>query len=323
MAFRRRPSAKAFPVLHILLSIAPIFVLIVLGHLLRRGGIPSLEFWNLNDRLVYWVLMPALLFNKTSTIDLQPSVVGAYAVVILGAFAAAALFGLVASKAAGLPGPVASSVLQGAARHNTFIALAVAERLHGTDGLAIAAVATSLLIPTTNVTMVTLMVSLVRGADEKRILTSILRDLARNPLILSVGLGVAWNIFGTGEIPVVHAVARLLGDAALPVVLLCVGANIHIRAMAASALPLLLSSLGKLVVFPLAIVALAQVMDLSQTETLVALLFGAVPTASSAYTLARQLGGDAPLMAAIVTVQTGLAFVTLPLTMAVAAQILG
>ena len=48
-----------------------------------------------------------------------------------------------------------------------------------------------------------------------------------------------------------------------------------------------------------------------------------MPTASSAYTLARQLGGDAPLMAAIVTVQTAIAFVTLPLTMAVAQQIIG
>jgi predicted permease len=244
-------------------------------------------------------------------------------VVILGGFGAAALFGLLAAKLAGLDGPLASSVLQGAARHNTFIALAVAERLYGTEGLAIAAVATSLLIPTTNVTMVTLMVWLVRGPDEKRIFTSILRDLARNPLILSVGAGVAWNVFGNGEIPVVHDVARLLGAAALPVVLLCVGANIRIRAMAASALPLGISSFGKLVVFPLAIVALAQAMGLSETETLVALLFGAVPTASSAYTLARQLGGDAPLMAAIVTVQTALAFVTLPLTMALAGRLLG
>ena len=64
------------------------------------------------------------------------------------------LCGQIAARLAGLPGPVASSVLQGAARHNTFIALAVAERLYGSDGLAIAAVATSLLIPTTNVTMV-------------------------------------------------------------------------------------------------------------------------------------------------------------------------
>ena len=232
--------------LHILLSIAPIFILIVLGHLLRRGGIPSFEFWNMNDKLVYWVLMPALLFQKTSTIQLDAGVVGAYAVVILGGFAVAAGFGLAAGRLAGLDGPVASSVLQGAARHNTFIALAVAERLYGPEGLAIAAVATSLLIPTTNVTMVTLMVWLVRGPDEKRILRSILRDLARNPLILSVGAGVAWNILGSGPIPVVHDVARLLGAAALPVVLLCVGANIRIRAMAASAKPMLIASLGKL-----------------------------------------------------------------------------
>ncbi|MGD1877123.1 MAG: AEC family transporter [Kiloniellaceae bacterium] len=309
--------------LNIALSIAPIFILIVLGHLLRRGGIPSFEFWNLNDKLVYWVLMPALLFTKTSTIELAPDVVGAYAVVILGGFAASVIFGLAASKLAGLNGPVASSVLQGAARHNTFIALAVAERLYGADGLAIAAVATSLLIPTTNVTMVTAMVWLVRGPDEKRIVRSILRDLARNPLILSVGAGVAWNAFGSGEIPVLHDVTRILGAAALPVVLLCVGANIRIRAMAASALPLAISSLGKLVVFPLAILVLARLMHLSETETLIALLFGAVPTASSAYTLARQLGGDAPLMAAIVTVQTAIAFVTLPLSMVLAERLLG
>ena len=309
--------------LHILLSIAPIFILIVLGHLLRRGGIPSFEFWNLNDKLVYWVLMPALLFQKTSTIQLDLGLVGAYAVVILGGFATAVIFSLAAGRLAGFEAPVQSSVLQGAARHNTFIALAVAERLYGLDGLAIAAVATSLLIPTTNVTMVTLMVWLVRGRDEKRILASILRDLARNPLILSVGAGVALNLMGSGPIPVVHDVAALLGGAALPVVLLCVGANIRIRAMAASAKPMVAASLGKLAVFPLAIVALSQIMGLSQTETLIALLFGAVPTASSAYTLARQLGGDAPLMAAIVTVQTGLAFVTLPLTMALAQRFLG
>ena len=53
----------------LILPIAPIFLLIVLGHLLRRGGIPSLEFWNLNDKLVYWVLFPCLLFNKITSID--------------------------------------------------------------------------------------------------------------------------------------------------------------------------------------------------------------------------------------------------------------
>ena len=118
----------------ILLSIAPIFALIVLGHLLRRGGIPNVEFWNLNDRLVYWVLMPALLFYKTSTIALTFELVGSYATVILGAMLCAIAFSIVATRIARMPSPIASSILQGSARHNTFIALAVAERMFGGAG---------------------------------------------------------------------------------------------------------------------------------------------------------------------------------------------
>ena len=52
-------------------------------------------------------------------------------------------------------------------------------------------------------------------------------------------------------------------------------------------------------------------------------IFGAVPTGSAAYTLARQMGGDAPLMATIVTIQTGLSFLTLPLTLTIAQGALG
>ena len=80
--------------LHILWSILPIFVLIVLGNLLRRNGIPSVKFWNLNDKLVYWVLFPSLLFYKTSTSDLSGD--------LLGPFAASILTGLVAAVATSL-----------------------------------------------------------------------------------------------------------------------------------------------------------------------------------------------------------------------------
>ena len=85
--------------LAIMWSIAPVFVLIVLGNLLRRNGIPSIEFWNLNDKLVYWVLFPSLLFYKTSTITLAGELLGSYAVVILGGFAATVLFALAAGRA--------------------------------------------------------------------------------------------------------------------------------------------------------------------------------------------------------------------------------
>lgn len=307
----------------IFLSIAPIFALIILGHLLRRGGIPNLEFWNLNDRLVYWVLLPALLFYKTSTLNLTPELVGSYATVILGALFCAIAFSLGAARLLRMPSQIASSVLQGSTRHNMFIALAVAEHMYGADGLALAVLATALLIPVTNISVVTLMVVLVRQPEDGGIVKSILKDLARNPLLLSVAFGLSINMAGIGEIPVVHEMARILGAAALPIVLLCVGANIRVRAMATATVPVLVSSFGKMVLFPTVIVVLSQLMGLSELETFVAVLFGAVPTASSSYTLARQLSGDAPLMAAIATIQTGLAFVTLPVTVLLVQRLMG
>ncbi|GHD54701.1 transporter [Thalassobaculum fulvum] len=309
----------------ILLSIAPIFLLIVLGHGLRRGGIPSVEFWNLNDKLVYWVLFPSLLFYKTSTIELSGELVGDYAVVILGGFGGAVAFALLSTAVFRLPGPTATSVLQGAGRHNTFIALAAAERLYGGEGLAMAALATALLIPVTNITVVSLMVTMLRGraAGGLGLATAIARDLARNPLLISVLGGVAVNLSGVGLIPVLHDVTAILGQAALPVVLLCVGANIRVREMTASVGPALLSTVGKMVVFPAVLVGLAVWTGLSPMAVTVAGLFGAVPTAASGYTLARAMGGDAPLMATIITVQTALAFVTLPLTVWLLGSLLG
>lgn len=303
------------------LAIAPIFAIIALGYGLRRGGIPSFDFWNLNDKLVYWVLMPALLFNKMSTAAFDASLVGGYAMVILGSFAFAATLGLIGPKLFGFSAPVASSVLQGAARHNTFIALAVSERLFGAEGLALAALGAAMLIPTTNILIVSLMVGLTSEAKGARIATAIFRDLARNPLLIAVTLGVGWNLSTDGMgAPVLDDLTRILGAAALPIMLMCVGANLRVRAMALSLGPLALSALFKLAAFPLAVVVLARVVGLDETQTMVALIFGAAPTASSAYTLARQLGGDAPLMAAIVTVQTGIAFLTLPATLALVDQ---
>ncbi len=304
--------------LAIIASIAPIFVLIALGQALWRGGIPSVDFWNMNDKLVYWVLFPALLFSKTSTIALSGALMADFALLVYGGLAAAFLFALLAARLFRLGAPLATSVLQGSARHNTFIAIAVAERLFGAEGLALATLVTALLIPVTNISVVTGMVVLLRGGGSGgagRVAAAIARDLARNPLLIAIGLGLTLNLAGIGRVAVLHEITDVLGSAALPIVLLCIGANIRINEMAAAALPVALSIAGKMLVFPAAIMLLAQFRDLPDPALGIALLFGAVPTAAGAYSLSRQMGGDAPSMATIITLQTALSFLTLPLTL--------
>ncbi len=299
--------------LTIFLAIAPVFALILMGYGLRRGGIPSTEFWNLNDRLVYWVLMPALFFAKISAADLSGGL-GQYAMLLYAGFFAAIGCGWLLGR--GVAAPQASSLLQGSARFNTFIGLAIAEAVFGTQGLQIAVLGSALLVPVVNVTVVTLMTRQLGGGGK-----SILIGLVKNPLILSICAGVLFNLAGLNEVPVLHEIARILGSAALPIMLLCVGANLKIRGLSGSARIIGVSMIGKFLINPAAVLLAAILLGADPLTVQVALIFAALPTGAASYTLAREMRGDAPLMAAIITAQTLISFVTLPLTLLIGAAI--
>ncbi|MCC6007329.1 MAG: AEC family transporter [Rhodobacteraceae bacterium] len=312
--------------LSILAIITPVFALIVLGYGLRRAGIPGPGFWEMNDRLSYWVLMPALIFSQVSTSDFGDQPLGAFAATLLGGFALAVATAAVLSRLLGLKGPAATSVLQGGSRHNSFLVLAVSGAWLGPEGLAMAVLGVAILVPVTNIVVVTAMSAILRAADMRglaRLAGAILRDLARNPLILSVGAGVLANIAGARAIPVVHDAAAMLGAAALPILLLCVGAALRLRGMAADAAPLAAAFTAKLVAFPLATLAIGLSLGLPPVLLTVAMIFASVPTAAAAQALARLMGGDVPLMSAIITLQTAVSFLTLPVMMAMTAWIVG
>ncbi len=304
---------------NIALLIAPIFALLVIGNLLRRHGVLNTDFWRLNDRLVYWVLMPSLLFYKTSTAQYDPELVGTFATVILGSFLCVLVYGIVVWRVAFFSGAVSSSILQGALRHNTFVALALSERLYGAEGLALGTLASAMLIPTTNFSVVSLMVVMTSKNKNQNIIAAITRDLMRNPLLLAVLAGFACNAAFNGEIPIIHDTTRILGQGTLPITLLSVGASIRIKQMAADWKPMSFAIIGRMILFPLATFVIAQYMGLTEMQTMIALIFASVATASASYTLANQMNGDAPLMAAIITFQTCLTFVTIPVTLTLAA----
>lgn len=294
------------------------------GHVIRRVLVEHSEFWGGVDRLAYWVLLPSLLFSKISTMELSASFIGPYAAVVTGGFVAAFSFALVVSLAVGFPGPVASSVVQGASRHNTFIALAATERLFGAAGQASAYLASSILIPITNVAVVVAMVLLHRNKETSpSVGRAVVRDIVRNPLLIAVAVGLVFNGLGAGKLPILHDIADLLGRAALPMVLLSIGAAIRLDGLRAAIPPLAVATIGKMVVFPLVILLLALALDLSLVPASVAMIYGSAATATSSYALARQMGGDAPLAATIVTLQTLLSFLTIPLAIAVTRLVIG
>lgn len=292
-------------------ALGPLFLLILLGVLLGNRRWPSSEFWVQMERLIYFVLFPAMLVGTLATADVSQVPVGRLALVLLGAMA---LFGMALWHFRGwlaLEPAAFTSVFQGAVRFNTYVGVAGAAALHGSLGATTAAVAVALMVPIVNVMCVASFVA--AGTLGSASVGKSALALIKNPLILGCLVGIALNVSGIGLPGWSEDTVSLLAGAALPLGLVAVGVALRPRALLRFDRGVLATNTIKLVLMPVLVLVLAWALRLDPVSRDVALLFAALPTATSAYILARQLGGDAELMAAIITGQTLLAMLTLPM----------
>ena len=305
--------------IEILLLIAPVFILIILGNLLRRIGVPELSFWHVSDKLIYWVLIPALLFHHVSQITLSSIMLANYAVVILSGLFVVTTLSFIAGKLFEYTPQIWTSVMQGAARHNAFIALAIAGSLFGNEGLALGAIFMVILIPIINIVIVSAMASTLNQGvsnNSRPGIFNVLFELIKNPFILAIATGLVISFVEAERIMIIHETTGLLGSAALPIMLLSIGANIKIREISSTITPIIIANVLKLLIFPIVVFFVAKSMNLNLFETTIAVIFAAVPTAASSYSLAKQFGGETQLMTSIITIQVVLSFITIPIILA-------
>ena len=292
------------------LAVLPVFLMIFLGSFLARQAPFDGTFWQGVEKLTYFLLFPALLVGTLAGASLDLGEVLPMALAIVGALLVMAGIAVVLKPFLGMTGPQLGSFLQGTIRMNTYIGLAVAFALYGSDGVSKAAVAVVAIVPLVNVLSVTVL--LRHGEREGARRPRLLVELLKNPLILACVIGFAMNISGIGMSPILGPMLEILGRAALALGLLAVGAALDLRA-ARQGGGLLLASAGlKLLVLPGLTAVGCLLLGVEGATMGVALLFNALPTATSAYILARQLGGDHRLMAAMITGQTALSMLTIP-----------
>ncbi|MBL4864274.1 MAG: AEC family transporter [Rhodobiaceae bacterium] len=299
----------------ILNALIPVFLVIALGAAIKRFDFPGEGLWQPLDRLTYYVFFPALLLHTLATADLTTFDVWPMAYTLwAGLFSMVALL-MVLRATSKLTGPQFSSVFQGAARWNGFVALAAIGQLYGPEGVALAAVSFAALVPTVNVLSV---VILTRYAgDTPAGVGTVLKLLSKNPLILACAAGILLNVTGLRLPGPLAPTADILGKAALTIGLLAIGAGLRLdHAFQTKGIVLLTSTL-KLIVMPLFMLGWCMVFEVEGMARLVILLCGSVPGATSSYILARQLGGDATLMASLITGSTLLAAVTMPLMLVI------
>ena len=292
------------------LLLLPDFLLIVLGFVLCRRTALNRSVWDAVERLVYYVLFPVLLFNSILKSPLQPAQTLSLAGAAVGVVAVGMLLAFAIGRGPGVEARLHASGAQTAFRFNSFIALALAERLGGPTGLAWMALCIALCVPLCNVAAVW---PLARHGGH-----SYGRELSRNPLILSTVAGLVANLAGLRFPDAVATTLQRIGVAALPLGLMAAGAGLHLGGLKAA--PGLAAAFMTVrhAVLPAVAIGLTAALALSPEQRLIIVLFASLPTASSAYVLAARMGGDGGYVAGLVTLSTLLGMVSVPLWLALA-----
>ena len=286
----------------------PDFSLILGGYLLCRFTALDRSVWAPVESLVYYFLFPVLLFQSIVKTPLDLAATSS----LIGAGFAVGLVGIaMAYSLPYLPGlgqhidrREHAAGAQVAFRFNSFIGLALAERLAGSEGVQLIAVLIGVCVPLFNVAAVWPM---ARHGGR-----GFVRELVRNPLILATGCGLAANLLGFGLPAWSVPTLTRIGASSIVLGLMAAGAGMQFahlsqaKALGGSVL------LIRHVLTPLVALGLARAFGLSTVETSILLTFSGLPTASSAYVLAARMGYNGGYVAGLVTVSTMLGMASLP-----------
>ncbi|MXN64166.1 AEC family transporter [Stappia sp. GBMRC 2046] len=301
-------------------ALLPVLMVIACGTIVARLGIITGDQWRGVEKIAYFVLFPAIIIHTVARTDFSTLPAFAMAATLLGSILITATIALVLrpvlERRFKVNGPRFTSVFQGAVRWNTFIGLALADEIMGPQGVALLAVAIVAMIPVLNITCVIVLSRYAHGSSPSP--AKIATDLIRNPFIWSTALGLFLNITGFPLPEFAMTTLKILGSAALPIGIVCVGAGLNLAALRRPGPALASSAILKLAVMPLVAFSLSSLAGLQGAAYLVVMIAMSVPAASGSYLLARQMGGDANLMAEILTFETVLAGVTMPLVLLIA-----
>ena len=265
------------------------------------------------DALIYFLLFPVLLFDSIakSPIDLHTAsrLIAAGATVGLSGILLAYAIPYVPCLGRHIDRRQHAASAQVGFRFNSFIGLALAEQLAGAPGLLMIAMLIGTGVPVMNAGAVWPMARHAQG--------NFLRELVRNPLILSTAGGLAFNLLGL-HIPhwIQPAVTRI-GAASLALGLMAAGAGMQMGALQRSRALSVAVLLVRHLVLPLVALGMAWLLALTPAQSLVLLTFSALPTAATCYVLAARMGYDGAYVAALVTLSTLLGMLSLPFALGV------
>lgn len=300
-------------------NLFPIFLIMLLGWATRATGLIGEREWQGFEKVCYYLFFPAIIIMTLARTRLADAPFAQVGGALVSGITIMAVLLLVLRKPilrwADIDDPAFTSLFQGSTRWNTFVGIALAVALFGPEGLSLVAIAIAAMIPLLNIVSIIILLRFGRpdpAAVQRPVLTTLLRSIALNPFVWSCAIGITLNLVGLQLPGPVMAFGDLMAQPALAGGLLVVGAGLDMRRLARPRRVHWLALTTKLLLMPAIVGSIALALGATGPALAVALIASSVPAASASYIFARAMGGDAPLMAEILTIQTLAAMATMP-----------
>jgi predicted permease len=288
----------------------PVLLFMAIGIILKHTHFLVDAGWHAIERLVYYILFPALLVH--SIINIQYDTV--MFLPMVSALNIAALIMFILSFFAwfdrSLNGVRFTSILQNNIRFNGFFAMTIASQYQNGKFLSLVAIGTGLLIPTVNILSVWSLLIWGKASQKE----SPVMGLFKNPLILACIVGFVLNYCDVDLTKQVTVPLDMLGQAAMPIALIAVGKGIDFELFEQTQLSPLVWAFIRAILYPMVTFFTCHLFGVHDFNIiLAATLITAAPTATNSYILARQMGGDAPYMASLISASTLISVITMPI----------
>ena len=292
-----------------LAALIPVILVVAIGRFLSWRTIIPDEGWRSIERLAYVLLFPALIIRALANAPFETAP-WKLAVVLIAAQCVLGAVGMLARFWPDISRPAIGSIIQSNVRWNTFVALSLGSAMFGEEGLALVTISAAAMIPTANILSVTALTTHADRTDVPK--RNPVAELVRNPLIIACVIGGILAVTKLPIPPLIDTSMQLLAQGTIALGLLSAGAGMDIGALKRAGVRTLTWSLIRLLLLPALAIVGALLIGLTGVPLAIAIICASVPTATNGYILARQLGGDAPLAANLIAVQTVLSVFTMP-----------
>lgn len=306
--------------INILFNVAPIFFLIIAGMIVKNKFITTNDFWNGLEKLSYFFLFPALLFRYTAIADFSSGDLNYLIISIMLSTVIISLMMFFLKKKLDIENKIFTSLFQGSIRYNSYLLFGLGGSMFARDNLTLVGVISAYMMIVTNILTVITFNICTRKAEEIDyflVAKDTFLKFIYNPLINSSIIGLIFNHMDVGLHPVINKTLGILSDAALGIGILTVGASLKIEIHSIQVKMIALCCSMKLIIMPVITGIIMTIFKINENAYQIGIMYSALPCATSAAILSKQLGGDERSMATIITISNVLSILTLSLMLSI------